>query len=330
MISTTLRYFLEVANLGSVTLASETLHVAPSAVSRRIHALEAQHGTSLFERNARGMRLTEAGELMAVYVRRALLDAEKLTAELSDLSRIGKTLIRVATNEGFGREFLPHVMGEFLKVEPNVRFELYVAKRGETSKMIKRGEVDVGMTYALAPVEGVNVIYTRRAPLYAIMSPRHPLAQYKEVSLRDIAPHTVVIYADTNSTRALVDYCCMHEKIELDYVLTSNYSGALQHFIRDFDALTLSGTLTVTHAIDRGDVVAIPVKNADLYDRTIQIHTMQGRDLPHSIERFIALIIEMADASHARHGPTDQQHGAEKVSQAALHIAPSSRLRTLS
>lgn len=302
MISTTLRYFLQVANLGSVTLAAEALHVAPSAVSRRIHSLESEHGTPLFERNARGMRLTEAGELMAAYVRRALLEADKLSAELSDLSRIGKTVIRVAANEGFGREFLPHVMGEFLKREPNVRFELQVAVRSEVSKKVKRGEVDLGMAYSLAPVDGVNVVYSKRAPLFAVMSPRHPLATRSEVTLQDIAQYSVVMSSHSNSTRALVDFCCMHEKIELDYVLTSDYSGALQHFIRDFEGLTLAGTLTVSHAVQRGEVVAIPLSSADVYDRTIQIHTMQGRQLPRSIEQFIELAIGMADEDARRHG----------------------------
>jgi DNA-binding transcriptional LysR family regulator len=294
MISTTLRYFLQVANMGSVTMASEALHVAPSAVSRRIHSLESEHGVPLFERTARGMTLTEAGELLAVYVRRMQLESEKLSAEMRALTDIGKSVIRIAANEGFGREFLPHVMGEFMKREPNVRFELQVAIRSEVSKKVKRGEVDIGMAYSLAPVDGVNVAYSIRAPLHAVMSPRHPLAKRERLSLHDIAPYAVVISTPASSTRALVDYCCLHAKIELNYVLISDYSGALQHFIRDYEAITLAGSLTVMHAIERGDVVAIPLDNEDLYDRSVQIHTMQGRQLPSSVERFLALAIDMA------------------------------------
>ena len=67
---TTLRYFLAVAQSGSLTEASARLHVAASALSRQIAGLEAQLGTPLFERHPRGMVLTAAGEILAVHARR--------------------------------------------------------------------------------------------------------------------------------------------------------------------------------------------------------------------------------------------------------------------
>ena len=64
-----LKYFDETARAGSIRQAAERLHVAPSAVNRRIKDLEAELGVPLFERLPRGMRLTAAGELFVQYVR---------------------------------------------------------------------------------------------------------------------------------------------------------------------------------------------------------------------------------------------------------------------
>ena len=64
-----LNYFDEVARAGYFRKAAERLHVAPSAVNRRIQDLEAELGLPLFERLPRGMRLTAAGELFMHYVR---------------------------------------------------------------------------------------------------------------------------------------------------------------------------------------------------------------------------------------------------------------------
>ena len=64
-----LKYFDEVVRAGSIRLAAERLHVAPSAVNRRIQDLEEELGLPLFERLPRGMRLTAAGELFVTYVR---------------------------------------------------------------------------------------------------------------------------------------------------------------------------------------------------------------------------------------------------------------------
>lgn len=90
MLNTALRYFLEVVDAGSLTLAAQKLHVAPSAVSRMVRKLEGEHQAQLFERHARGMVLTEAGQLLKAYARRASLDAERARAEIRELSQIGQ------------------------------------------------------------------------------------------------------------------------------------------------------------------------------------------------------------------------------------------------
>ena len=64
-----LRYIDEIARCGSIRLAAERLHVAASAVNRRLLDIEDELGTPVFERLPRGMRLTAAGELFIQYVR---------------------------------------------------------------------------------------------------------------------------------------------------------------------------------------------------------------------------------------------------------------------
>jgi DNA-binding transcriptional LysR family regulator len=68
------KYFYEVALKGSLTAASEALHVAVSAISRQISGLEEEVGASLFLRSARGMVLTEAGQILLRHVRRTELE----------------------------------------------------------------------------------------------------------------------------------------------------------------------------------------------------------------------------------------------------------------
>jgi DNA-binding transcriptional LysR family regulator len=75
MISLGLRYFLEVARCGSIAGAAAAQHVAASAVSRQIAKLEDGLGIALFERQARGMELSEAGRQLAAYANAAALEA---------------------------------------------------------------------------------------------------------------------------------------------------------------------------------------------------------------------------------------------------------------
>ena len=64
-----LNYVDEVARAGSIRQAADRLHVAASAVNRRILDLEAELGTAIFERLPRGVRLTAAGEIFVAYIR---------------------------------------------------------------------------------------------------------------------------------------------------------------------------------------------------------------------------------------------------------------------
>src|SRR5712692_1811533 len=69
-----LHYVDEVARVGSVRQAAERLHVAASAVNRRVQDIEDELGTPIFERLPRGMRLTAAGELFVRYIRSRAAD----------------------------------------------------------------------------------------------------------------------------------------------------------------------------------------------------------------------------------------------------------------
>lgn|SRR5690606_18970485 len=297
MLNTALKYFLEVVNVGSLTLAAQRLHVAPSAVSRMVRKLEDEHQTPLFDRHTRGMMLTEAGELLAAYARRVHLESERARAEIRDLSYVGKRLIKLSANQAFGRELLPEVIGQFRKNEPTVRFELAVLQTAEINRRIKKGEDDIGLCYGLSPPEDVHIQYARRMPVFAVMAPDHPLAGNVKLSMADIADWPVALMGAGSTIRFIVDLCCMHEKIALNVVLTSNNQGAIQNFCRDCGAISFSTELTVLGSTMRGELVVIPMSNEELHQRNLHILTLPGRQLPGSATRFIQAVIERIEAS---------------------------------
>src|SRR5690348_17586115 len=77
-----LRYFDQVARLGSIRRAAEALNVASSAVNRQILKLEEETGVVLFERLRTGVRLTAAGEVLLRHARETLIDYDRARAEI--------------------------------------------------------------------------------------------------------------------------------------------------------------------------------------------------------------------------------------------------------
>ncbi|MBU3654328.1 MAG: LysR family transcriptional regulator [Limnohabitans sp.] len=82
---TSLRLALACARTGSLTAAAHELHLAPAAASRRVRELEATLGSELFERHARGLRVTSAGEVMVRHGLALLQHLERLGHEVTDL-----------------------------------------------------------------------------------------------------------------------------------------------------------------------------------------------------------------------------------------------------
>jgi DNA-binding transcriptional LysR family regulator len=292
MLNTALTYFLEVVNQGSLTVAAKALHVAPSAVGRMIRKLEDEYRATLFDRHARGMVLTESGKLLAAYALRTQLDAERARSDIRDLSRVGQRLVTISANQAFGGELLPRLFGEFRKLEPGVRFQLDILQSGEITRRVREGKDDIGVGYGLSAPEGVHVEYAGVLPVCAVMPPDHPLADREKVSMQEVAEHPVALMGHGSTIRFIIDLCCMHEHIALDVVMTSNNISALQHMSRSWGVIFFSSRLTVQAALQRGELVALPITNADLHQRHFHIQTMQGRALPASVTRFVEAIVQ--------------------------------------
>ena len=154
---TALRYFFEVARCGSLTEASERLHVAASAISRQIAGLEQALGTALFERHPRGMVLNAAGEILATHARRASLDAERAIHEILALQGLRSGKVRIAASEAFANEFLPPLIIAFRAGNEGIVFELNVEPPAQVSVRVRDGDADIGLRFSRAPDKEIKV-----------------------------------------------------------------------------------------------------------------------------------------------------------------------------
>ena len=114
----------------SIAAAAGAQHVAASAVSRQIAKLEDELGIALFERQARGMALSDAGRQLAAYASAAALEAERVATEIRHRGEQGDVTVRLACTEGFAHRFLPQCMAEFKRLRPQARFPAGRAARG--------------------------------------------------------------------------------------------------------------------------------------------------------------------------------------------------------
>src|ERR1700721_3218359 len=116
-----LRLFQAAADSGSFTHAGELMGLSQSAISRQVSALEQDLGTPLFHRHARGLILTEQGELLLGTVQDVVLKLEAVRSRLIDSREKPHGELRVTTTLGLGANWLAPRRGEFAALYPGVK-----------------------------------------------------------------------------------------------------------------------------------------------------------------------------------------------------------------
>jgi len=284
---TAVRYFLQVVNSGSISEAAARLHVVPSAVSRQISRLEHELGAPLIERQSRGVALTAAGELLASYARRTLLDAEGVTHEIAALGHATDTLVKVACTQGFAPYCLPDAIAGFRAAGKPGSFQVQVAAAQEVTRLVREAQVDIGFSFSLGAARDINVAYSQPAPLLALVAPQHPLSARPCVSLSEIVRHPLALPGPQTTLRQLLDIYCSREGLAYKSILETDHLEALVQFACAGTAVTFTGELVVRPRLRAGQLVALNVPELADSDRSIEIQTLAGRQLSSTLLNFI-------------------------------------------
>ena len=289
---TTLRYFLAVAQSGSLTEASARLHVAASALSRQIAGLEAQLGTPLFERHPRGMVLTAAGEILAVHARRTVLDAERALGEIGALQGLRTGQVRLATSDAFANELVPRLCVEFQRTHAGIQFSVIALPTAQVPDAVRSGAADIGLCFSRSPHKDIEVAYRQTAPVLALLPPGHPLAGAGSVTLAQMAAYPLALPPAETTVRQMIDIVCSRQGLQLDAVLISNHAKMVVNFVLLGGGLSVASEIAVRHLVAEGAIVALPISDPGMDLRDIEIQTLAGRSLPVAAQAFLELLKE--------------------------------------
>lgn len=225
-------YFDAVARHGSIRKAAHALHIASSALNRRILDLEEQVGTALFERLPRGVRLTAAGEMLLAYVRFSLKELRKVEAQIDQLRGQMRGVVRIAVAESATVNLLPEAIADYQAGHPGVAFHVSVAGPNALLDALVRDEADLILTHDEQDRPMVSVLATTRHPLCALVSLDHPLANRESVTLSDCAPYPLAMPDHTLAARALIDLALEESNLPLRPSFESDSIETLKSYAR--------------------------------------------------------------------------------------------------
>lgn len=188
-----LRVFHAVADAGSFTHAGDTLSLSQSAVSRQVHSLEESLGVMLFHRHARGLILTEQGELLYRSVHDVFHQLAMTEAVLTDSKERPEGPLRITTTVAFGSTWLTREIKKFIEDYPGIDVSLILT---DSDLDITMREADCAIRFAM-PTRGDLIqrhLRTVRSRLYA--SPEYLRAHGMPNTLEDLDGRLIVFGDD--------------------------------------------------------------------------------------------------------------------------------------
>jgi len=208
-----IRYFLTVADLGGFTQAASTLFVAQPALSRQIAQLEQELGFTLFEREARGVRLTPAGTLF----RDRVLAVEKLLAAAAEeggqLARGEGGVLRLLHSSSIPANSLMPCIKRFTEAAPGAHIDLDRISSEIQVSEIANGRADIGLVRLPVLRRDAAVSFIELAPekLWVALPASHALARRKSLTLADLAEEAFVsaVHRERGGLARLVTDLCL-------------------------------------------------------------------------------------------------------------------------
>lgn len=189
-----LEYFVAVGEMGSIALAAEKVNVSSPSISAAINQLETEFGLPLFVRqHAQGLSLTLAGREMLKQAKAVMEQAERLVDLAADISGNVQGPLSIGGLLTFAQVVVPALRASFERLYPDVRVTQHELDQAQIFSMLRRGEIDVALTYDLDLPADLTFQPIATLPPYAILGQDHPLAHRASVSVADLLPFPMVL-----------------------------------------------------------------------------------------------------------------------------------------
>ncbi len=188
-----LRIFHAAAEAGSFTHAADKLHLSQSAISRQVSALEHEVGVPLFHRHARGLILTEQGEMLQQTANDVFMKLETVKTRLTDSKKRPSGRLKVTTTVGLGSAWLAIRMHEFMDMYPGIAVELFLSNE-EVDLGMRKADCAIRLRLPQQPDLIQRRLFTVHFHVYA--SPEYIKRFGKPQGVEDLDKHRLIVWGD--------------------------------------------------------------------------------------------------------------------------------------
>jgi LysR family nitrogen assimilation transcriptional regulator len=257
-----LEYFRHVAELGSFTRAANFLSIVQPALSRQVRQLEVELGQNLFERNGRGVVLTDAGSRLLEHTRGILNQIGRARQDLEDQRNGDTGHVSLGLPPSLGRSVTVPLVKAFKAQLPKASLATVEGLSSYIVEWLILGRVDCALIYNAAPSPSVTLLPLLDDQLFLI-APRDPKASAKSapkpVMLAELADHPMIMPSRPHAIRMSVEsaLAAVERKLQVAYEIESIPS--VIDLVRQGFGFAVLPRNSVTSTPWAGDVLVRPI-----------------------------------------------------------------------
>lgn len=261
-----LEYLIEVVKAGSINAASKNLFVSQQSLNKSLRSLEEEIGVQVLNRTTKGVTLTDQGRKIyssVLGIVSRYQDMLELTQEDDDEAsdrRPGKINVHIAPMLNIS--VFSVIYSEYIQKYPRVRISCQEKYRDIIVKEVAENPNDIG--FVLVPnsltsfiesiPDNVELHLLKNYPIYMAMSPKHPLAHQKSLSLHSLSEYPVIVY----EMGGLQGRHAFQEMADIEVTLSTNNPEICKELLAGGSALMYSFPLYMQYGCFR-DYVHLPV-----------------------------------------------------------------------
>jgi DNA-binding transcriptional LysR family regulator len=291
---TQLRSFLAVVRTGSVTSASDELVVTQPSISAAVAALSRELGTTLLEREGRGVRPTPAGLAFAPFAADVIGLLEKGRRAAHEAAESAERVLRIAAVTTAAESFVPALMHAFSEPRPDIGLTLSVGNRGEVLEMVLRHEADIAFAGTPPHDDRIDAYAFLPNELVLITGPGDPLASERKVTPAELSGRSWLLREPGSGTRTANENFIAGTGVRVR-TLTVGSNGAIKQAARAGLGISLVSRDAVAAELDAKLLDSIAV---DPSPPPRQWHVMRSRVGPQ--HEVVDAFFEFVTASAAR------------------------------
>jgi DNA-binding transcriptional LysR family regulator len=288
-----LETFLAVAEERSFSRAAQRLHRTQPAISQVIRKLEASVGEVLFDRAARDGSLTAAGVLLRDYALRLLALRREASSALGELKSLERGRLQLAANEYTCMYLLP-AMDAFRREFPHISVTVHRMLASHIPDELNLRTFEIGVISFRPDPAQFRTIAVYGDSLAFIVSPSHPLAGAKRVSINELGKENFIAHNVTSPLRRRVIEAFQRYRTPLNMGIELPTIEAIKRFVAMGNGVALVPHLTVARELETGDLVRVPVDELEV-KRVLRLVYKRQSTLSYAAKAFLSTVRLLAE-----------------------------------